>query len=55
MAEVKETKAQRMERLKREKNPWEALDEVRKHPEVTGIEVVKLPPAGAPLPWLVGG
>ena len=29
MAEVKETKAQRMERLKREKNPWEALDEVR--------------------------
>jgi D-3-phosphoglycerate dehydrogenase len=32
-----------------------ALDEVRQHPEVTGIEVVKLPPAGAPLPWLVGG
>ena len=29
MAEVKETKAQRMERLKREKNPWEAMDEVR--------------------------
>jgi sulfite reductase (ferredoxin) len=29
MAEVKETKSQRMERLKREKNPWEALDEVR--------------------------
>ncbi len=29
MAEVKETKAQRMERLKREKNPWEALDEIR--------------------------
>jgi sulfite reductase (ferredoxin) len=29
MAEVKETKAQRMERLKREKNPWEAWDEVR--------------------------
>jgi sulfite reductase (ferredoxin) len=29
MAEVKETKAQRMERLKREKNPWEAFDEVR--------------------------
>jgi sulfite reductase (ferredoxin) len=27
--EVKETKAQRMERLKREKNPWEAFDEVR--------------------------
>src|SRR6202167_668188 len=29
MAEVKETRAQRMERLKREKNPWEAFDEVR--------------------------
>jgi sulfite reductase (ferredoxin) len=29
MAEVKESKAQRMERLKRDKNPWEALDEVR--------------------------
>jgi sulfite reductase (ferredoxin) len=27
--EVKETKAQKMERLKREKNPWEAFDEVR--------------------------
>jgi sulfite reductase (ferredoxin) len=26
---VKETKAQRAERLKREKNPWEAFDEVR--------------------------
>ena len=26
---VKETKAQRMERLKREKNPWEIFDEVR--------------------------
>jgi len=25
----KETRAQRMERLKREKNPWEAIDEVR--------------------------
>jgi sulfite reductase (ferredoxin) len=30
MAEqVKETKAQRAERLKREKNPWECLDEIR--------------------------
>jgi sulfite reductase (ferredoxin) len=28
-AEVKETKAQRIERLKREKNPWECLDEIR--------------------------
>jgi sulfite reductase (ferredoxin) len=27
---VKETKAQRAERLKREKNPWEAFDEVRR-------------------------
>ena len=26
---TKETKAQRVERLKREKNPWEALDEIR--------------------------
>ncbi|MGC1461658.1 MAG: nitrite/sulfite reductase [Terracidiphilus sp.] len=28
-AEVRETKAQRAERLKREKNPWEAFNEVR--------------------------
>ena len=27
--QVKETKAQRLERLKREKNPWQAFDEVR--------------------------
>jgi sulfite reductase (ferredoxin) len=27
---VKETKAQRVERLKREKNPWECLDEIRR-------------------------
>src|SRR5579864_8942396 len=26
---IKETKAQRVERLKREKNPWQALDEIR--------------------------
>ena len=26
---IKETKAQRVERLKREKNPWEALEEIR--------------------------
>jgi len=26
---VKETKAQRVERLKREKNPWEGLEEIR--------------------------
>jgi sulfite reductase (ferredoxin) len=31
MAEmVRETKAQRVERLKREKNPWEGLDEIRR-------------------------
>src|SRR5262249_25542099 len=30
----------------------EALEEVRRHPDVTGVELVKLPPAGAPLPWL---
>lgn len=28
--EIKETKAQKVERLKREKNPWEALDEIRR-------------------------
>jgi sulfite reductase (ferredoxin) len=29
-AAVKETKAQRVERFKREKNPWEGLDEIRR-------------------------
>jgi len=29
MPELKESKAQRVERLKREKNPWEHLDEIR--------------------------
>jgi len=29
-----------------------ALDEVRSHAKVTAIDVVQLPPAGAPLPWL---
>jgi sulfite reductase (ferredoxin) len=29
-AVIKETKAQRVERLKREKNPWEGLDDIRK-------------------------
>ena len=29
VVEIKETKAQRAERLKRQKNPWEAFDEVR--------------------------
>src|SRR5207245_9688321 len=27
---VQETKAQRVERLKREKNPWEGLEEIRR-------------------------
>jgi len=31
----------------------EALAEIATHPEVSGIEIVKLPPAGTPLPWLV--
>jgi D-3-phosphoglycerate dehydrogenase len=31
----------------------EALDELAKHADVQGVELVRLPPAGAPLPWLV--
>jgi D-3-phosphoglycerate dehydrogenase len=31
----------------------EALAEVLAHPEVQAVEVVRLPPAGAPLPWLM--
>lgn len=31
----------------------EILDKMRSHPEVTGVELIKLPPAGAPLPWMV--
>jgi D-3-phosphoglycerate dehydrogenase len=30
----------------------EALSEVSQHPEVTGVDVVRLPAHGAPLPWL---
>jgi D-3-phosphoglycerate dehydrogenase / 2-oxoglutarate reductase len=30
----------------------EALAEIAGHPEVTGVDLVKLPPAGAVLPWL---
>ncbi|REJ73638.1 MAG: phosphoglycerate dehydrogenase [Planctomycetota bacterium] len=30
----------------------EALQEVAAHPDVMGIRLVELPPAGAPLPWL---
>ncbi|MGC1580413.1 MAG: hypothetical protein WA766_02955, partial [Candidatus Acidiferrales bacterium] len=29
MSEIKETKAQRIERLKRAKNAWECIDEIR--------------------------
>lgn len=32
----------------------EALEEVAGHAEVNGVEVVRLPPAGAGLPWLGG-
>jgi D-3-phosphoglycerate dehydrogenase len=35
--------------------PPEALAEVRQHADVMCVDVVKLPPAGASLPWLVGG
>jgi D-3-phosphoglycerate dehydrogenase len=31
----------------------ETLAELGKHPDVQGVELVRLPPAGAPLPWLV--
>ncbi|MDB4614477.1 phosphoglycerate dehydrogenase [bacterium] len=31
----------------------EALDEILAHPEVTGVKLVKLPPASAALPWMV--
>lgn len=31
-----------------------ALDEINAHPEVTGVELVKLPAAGADLPWVSG-
>ncbi len=30
----------------------QALAEVAAHPDVTGVQLIKLPPAGAPLPWL---
>ncbi|MEX0717192.1 MAG: phosphoglycerate dehydrogenase [Planctomycetaceae bacterium] len=33
----------------------EAIAEISNKPEVTGVEVVALPKAGAPLPWLGGG
>ena len=33
----------------------ESLAEVSKHDKVTAVETVQLPPAGAPLPWLISG
>ena len=30
-----------------------ALEEVAQNPAVTGVQLVKLPRAGEPLPWLV--
>lgn len=30
----------------------EALEEIKKHPEVTGVEIVRLPKAGQGLPWM---
>jgi sulfite reductase (ferredoxin) len=50
MAELKETKAQRMERLKREKNPWEAFAEVRAFAEA-GRESVLPEWANAYFKW----
>ncbi|GIT29939.1 MAG: hypothetical protein Ct9H300mP1_19850 [Planctomycetaceae bacterium] len=32
----------------------ESLDDLRNHDEVTAVELVRLPVAGAPLPWLGG-
>ena len=50
MAEIKETKAQRMERLKREKNPWEAMSDVRAF-AVAGRESVLPEWASAYFKW----
>lgn len=32
--------------------PPEAVEAVEKHPDVVSVSVIKLPPAGAPAPWL---
>jgi D-3-phosphoglycerate dehydrogenase len=32
--------------------PADAIQKVRAHQDVTGVDIVRLPPAGAPLPWL---
>ena len=44
MSEIKETKAQRVERLKRAKNAWECVDEIR--------EFARLGHASIPPEWL---
>ncbi len=31
-----------------------ALEEVSTHPDVSAVELIQLPPAGAPLPWFAG-
>jgi sulfite reductase (ferredoxin) len=47
---MEETKTQRVERLKREKNPWEALDELRAYAR-QGIEAVPQEWLGTYLRW----
>lgn len=47
---MEETKAQKVERLKREKNPWEALDELRAYAR-QGIEAVPQEWIGTYLRW----
>lgn len=41
--------------LNLDSHPTEALrSEIERHPSVTGVDLVELPPRGAPLPWLDG-
>ncbi len=49
-AAVKETKAQRMERLKRELNPWEAFDQIRRFAR-DGRDTISAEWAGAYFKW----
>jgi D-3-phosphoglycerate dehydrogenase len=35
--------------------PAAALDAVRQHPDILSLSLIKLPPQGAPPPWLLGG
>src|SRR5258708_38163689 len=50
MSAIKETKAQRVERLKREKNPWAALDELRAF-AVKGVDHIPPEWLGTYLRW----